>query len=156
MKTRLWAIPAEAGDLGRFRYRFRVWLAASQLPEELQVETVIAVHEAMAAMIEYGSAEETIGVRASVDDDVIEVEVSGVEWPSQHADQARRLTLIQQLVEDVEILDYPSGTTVRLRQPPSSSEAERAATPSETKSLVVALTSSTRGLPANWFGERFA
>ena len=48
-------IPADPGELYGFRRRFRAWLAANELPEELQDETVIAVHEAMAATIEHGT-----------------------------------------------------------------------------------------------------
>jgi len=117
MNTLLLTIPAEPGVLGGFRHRFRAWLRASELPEDLQDETVIAVHETLASTIEHGPPEATIAVRASVDDRVIAVDITGAELPPQDVDAARRLNLIQRLVEEVEIRPDPSGTTIRLRKP---------------------------------------
>ena len=110
-------IPADPGELSGFRHRFRAWLAASEVPEELQDETVLAVHEAMASTIEHGPAETPIAIRASIEDQVIAVDVTGGQWQPQPDDEARRLSLIQRLFEDVEIRPDSSGTTIRLRQP---------------------------------------
>jgi len=117
MNTLLLTIRADPGELGGFRRRFRAWLGASELPDELQDETVLAVHEALAATIEHGPPEATIGIRASVDAGVIAVDVTGAEWPPQDVDEARRLNLIQRLIEDVELRPEPSGTTIRMRRP---------------------------------------
>jgi anti-sigma regulatory factor (Ser/Thr protein kinase) len=116
MNTLLMTIPADPGELSGFRRRFRTWLVASELPEDLQDETIIAVHEAMATTIEHGPAETTIAIRASLEDRVIAVEITGGQWAPPEIDEARRLSLIQRLVEDVDIHPDATGTTIRLRQ----------------------------------------
>jgi anti-sigma regulatory factor (Ser/Thr protein kinase) len=117
MNTLWMTVPADPGELSRFRRRLRAWLAASELPEERQDETVIAVHEAMATTIELGPPETPIAIRASIDDEVIAVDITGGQWHPDHEDEARRLSLIQRLFEDVEIRPDANGTTISLRQP---------------------------------------
>jgi hypothetical protein len=117
MNTLLATMPADPSELGGFRRRFRAWLTASEVPQELQLETVIAVHEALAATIEHGPPEAKIAIRASIDDRVISIDIAGAELPTPHADDARRLDLIHRLVEEVGVRFDPSGTTIRLRQP---------------------------------------
>jgi len=117
MNTLLATMPADPGELGVFRRRFRAWLAASEVPEELQDGTVIAVHEALAATIEHGPPDAKIAIRASIDAGAIAVDITGAALPSRQADDARRLSLIHRLVEEVGVRFDPNGTTIRLRQP---------------------------------------
>jgi anti-sigma regulatory factor (Ser/Thr protein kinase) len=117
MNKLLMTIPADPGELHGFRRRFRAWLAASELPEDLQDETLIAVHEAMAATIENGPAETRIAIHASIEEQVIAVDITDGPWHPQRDDEAKRLTLMERLFDEVEICPGPSGTTISLRRP---------------------------------------
>jgi anti-sigma regulatory factor (Ser/Thr protein kinase) len=109
-------VRADAGELGVFRHRLRAWLAASGLRDGLQGETVLAVHETLAATIEHVRPEEPIAVRGSVEGGAVTVEVTNGPWHPEHVDESRRLNLLQQLVDEVEIRPTPGGTIIRLRQ----------------------------------------
>jgi Histidine kinase-like ATPase domain len=119
MNTLVITIRADPCELSGFRHRLRAWLAASELPEDLQGSTVLAVHEVMAATIEHGPPDATIAIRASIDARVIRVDVTGGKWHPKHNGDARRLSLIQRLFEKVEVRPDPSGTTISLRSPRS-------------------------------------
>jgi len=120
MNTLSTTVRADASDLGAFRHRFRAWLATSELPPELQDDTILAVHEAVAAAIEHGHPQDTITIRASIDEDAIAIEIIDGDWPSEDVDEALRLSLIQRCVEEIEIQPDHAGAIMRLRQPLNS------------------------------------
>jgi anti-sigma regulatory factor (Ser/Thr protein kinase) len=117
VNTLLAKVRADAAEVSAFRHRFRAWLVASGLRGPLQDETILAVHETLAATIEHLPPEEPIPIRASIERGVVTVEITDGPWHPEHLDETRRLNLLQQLVEHVEIHPDPTGTIIRLRQP---------------------------------------
>ena len=77
----------------------------------------MAVHETLVATIEHIQPEEPIAIRASVERGAVTVEITNGPWHPEHVDEARRLNLLQHLVEEVEIRPDPGETIIRLRQP---------------------------------------
>ncbi len=121
MNTVLVTIPCEAGELAEVRARLRKWLAASDVPEELQDAIVLATHEAATNAIEHAKPCTSLHVRASIEARVLTVDVTDTgQWTDAAFDDdegGRGLILIRELINEVQIRPSPSGTTIHLRQP---------------------------------------
>lgn len=116
-------IPAQAEELQSIRHALGTWLDGQGAPPEVAAEVALAVHEAAANVVEHayprGSGE--LVVRARNDDGrlVVVVEDEG-EWraPSRTDQRGRGLTLMNGLMDAVEIVpsEAGSGTRVILRR----------------------------------------
>jgi hypothetical protein len=113
-------LPCDAGERARFRRKFRAWLRTSEVPPEIQENSLIAAH--VAAAVESGASDEPLWIHASVDERVIAIDIDAGPWlPDQYGDQhqglVKRLSLIRRLAKDVAIQFADGGTIVHIRQP---------------------------------------
>jgi len=111
----------DAGQLRRLRHELRAWLETSEVPQEVQDDAIMATHEAAAGAIEQIAPQETLRIRARVDERSIAIDVSDGRWLPEadgfHREGLiRRLNLIQRLVDDVDIEHLGEGTIIHLRQ----------------------------------------
>jgi len=111
----------DPGDLVGFRHRFGAWLEARDVPEAIRDKAIIAVHEAAAGAIEHVVSQQPISIRASVEKGEISIDVRDGPWrPERNGENGHglfgRLTLIQRLVDKVDVEHGDEGTVIHLRQ----------------------------------------
>ncbi|MGW0363365.1 SpoIIE family protein phosphatase [Streptomyces sp. NPDC002990] len=114
------AFPAESSQLAPVRNALRDWLERCQLPADTRQNILVAAGEACANAIEHGHRDnpgETIRLRAeaSVNDLRLTVVDSGrwkVPEPEANAHRGRGTTLMRALMQQVSVVQGPTGTTV--------------------------------------------
>jgi serine phosphatase RsbU (regulator of sigma subunit)/anti-sigma regulatory factor (Ser/Thr protein kinase) len=115
------SLTAEARSLATLRRVLGRWLKRTGAGETEIYETLVAVGEACANAIAhaYPAGEALFEVEASRDGEELEITVRdhGRWRPARGEERRRGLTLMEQLMERVEIDKRESGTTVVLRRP---------------------------------------
>jgi anti-sigma regulatory factor (Ser/Thr protein kinase) len=114
-------LPADPGSLAQLRQRMGRFLDAAGVGEQDRFEITLAVSEAAMNAIEhaYGPSEAEFDLSATIKGNQIHAEVrdSG-RWRDRRSDdRGRGLAIIDALMEDVEVIAEPTGTTVRMRRP---------------------------------------
>jgi len=113
-------LPAESGSLATLRRVLGRWLKASGAGEAEIYETLVAVGEASANAIAhaYPAGDASFEIHASRSGDEVKIIVRDFgSWRAARGEERRRgLTLMEQLMEDVEIDKGNGGTTVVLRR----------------------------------------
>ncbi len=114
------ALPADPAALAQLRQRIGRFLDASGADETARFEITLAVSEAAMNAIEhaYGPSAAEFHVSATIRADGFEAEVrDGGRWRERRDDdRGRGLAIIEALMDDVEVITDPSGTTVRMRR----------------------------------------
>jgi serine phosphatase RsbU (regulator of sigma subunit)/anti-sigma regulatory factor (Ser/Thr protein kinase) len=114
-------LPAAPRELGRMRRLLAEWLERCGAdPVEVE-ELVLAVNEAAANAVEhaYGLVDAEFLLQGHEDDGVVTVEVRDFgRWRlrTPRDDRGRGLQLAASLVDELEVVPGPGGTTVRLRR----------------------------------------
>jgi PAS domain S-box-containing protein len=113
-------LPAEPEVLARLRRRLGRFLHAAGASEEETYEVILTISEAAGNAIEhaYGPGDASFRVQAVVEDAelVVVVRDSG-RWRDQRGDdRGRGLSIIEGLMEQVEVVREAHGTTVRMRR----------------------------------------
>jgi anti-sigma regulatory factor (Ser/Thr protein kinase) len=115
------SLAAEARSLATLRRVLGRWLKRTGAGETEIYETLVAVGEACANAIAhaYPAGEASFEVEASREGELLEIVVRDHgRWRAARGEERRRgLTLMEQLMERVEIDKRDSGTTVTLRRP---------------------------------------
>lgn len=114
------SLPAESRSLATLRRVLGRWLKAAGVGETEIYETLVAVGEASANAIAhaYPPGDASFEIQAMRSGDQLEVTVRDFgRWRAARGEERRRgLTLMEQLMEDVEIDSADTGTTVVLRR----------------------------------------
>ena len=113
-------LPAESRSLATLRRVIGRWLKSSGAGETEIYETLVAVGEASANAIAhaYPAGDASFEIQAMRHGDQLEIIIRdfGTWRPARGEERRRGLTLMEQLMEDVEIEKGGGGTTVRLRR----------------------------------------
>jgi PAS domain S-box-containing protein len=114
------ALPAEPEVLAMLRRRLGRFLHAAGASEEETYEITLTISEAAGNAIEhaYGPRDETFTVQATVDDgEVVVVVRDSGQWREQRGEhRGRGLSIIEGLMDQVEVAREGHGTTVRMRR----------------------------------------
>jgi anti-sigma regulatory factor (Ser/Thr protein kinase) len=112
-------LPSVPHSLSTVRFSLRRWLEAAGVPEEAIFELVVACGEAATNVVEhaYGPEGGSFEVEAERDSDriVIRIRDKGA-WRPRRAGGGRGLELIRQLLDSVDVVRGPGGTTVLLER----------------------------------------
>ena len=113
-------LPAEPEVLARLRRRLMRFLHAAGASEEEAYEVTLTISEAAGNAIEhaYGPGDATFRVEAAVEDAELVVVVRDFgRWREQRGEhRGRGLSIIEGLMDQVEVVRGPHGTTVRMRR----------------------------------------
>jgi serine phosphatase RsbU (regulator of sigma subunit)/anti-sigma regulatory factor (Ser/Thr protein kinase) len=114
------AVDARARSLMTIRRAVSRWLEDLEVPQLIEKEIVMAVHEASANVVEhaYGPAGGTITITAKHEGDQVEVLVrdSGTWRGSSRGDRGNGLQLMRGLMDDVLVDTSSTGTVTMLRR----------------------------------------
>ena len=114
------ALPAAPGSLAVMRRAFNDWLPAIGLDDAAAYDVLVAVGEAAANAVEhaYGPGEAQFLVEAFVEDGVLVVAIrdQGRWRPARGSHRGRGLTMMRDLMDDVQVDSDGGGTTVRMRR----------------------------------------
>jgi serine/threonine-protein kinase RsbW len=114
--------------LGGLRRELAAWLARIHVAGDVRDEIILATHEAAANAIEHARSGSEVTVRAVRDaNKVIVVVTNSGRWAEPRSlDEARGrgLTLIKQLMSDLEIQVKSQRTVVRMRKDLSMAAAD--------------------------------
>jgi len=112
--------PANLQALGPLRQTVRRWLRANGTPASVENDVLVATGEACSNVIQhaYGAKEGIVGLDLAMVDGHVEVTVEdrGSWRPGVSTDGGRGLHLMRRLMDPVELLRRPDGTTVRMRR----------------------------------------
>jgi GAF domain-containing protein/anti-sigma regulatory factor (Ser/Thr protein kinase) len=113
-------LPAEPGSLAVMRRAFNDWLPGLGLDEAVAYDVLVAVGEGAANAVEhaYGPGEAQFLVEARVEgpDLVVAIRDQGRWRPARGSHRGRGLTMMRDLMDDVEVQSDGGGTTVRMRR----------------------------------------
>jgi PAS domain S-box-containing protein len=111
-------LPAEPPSLASLRGALRRWLREGETAESERFEIVLACNEAVANSIEhaYGPRAGLVQMDAGLSDGMISITVRDFgHWRSPRgADRGRGLTMIEAIMDSVNISTGPNGTEVRM------------------------------------------
>jgi anti-sigma regulatory factor (Ser/Thr protein kinase) len=114
------AVDARARSLAVIRRALSRWLEDLEVPQLIEKEIVMAVHEASANVVEhaYGPAGGTITITAKREEDEVEIRIrdSGTWRGSSRGDRGNGLKLMRGLMDDVLVDTSAAGTVVMLRR----------------------------------------
>ena len=114
------AVEARARSLLMIRRAVSRWLEDLEVPQLIEKEIVMAVHEASANVVEhaYGPAGGTITITAKHEGDQVEVLIrdSGTWRGSSRGDRGNGLRLMRGLMDDVLVDTSSTGTVMMLRR----------------------------------------
>jgi anti-sigma regulatory factor (Ser/Thr protein kinase) len=114
------ALPAAPGSLAVMRRAFNDWLPGVGLDDATAYDVLVAVGEAAANAIEhaYGPGEAQFLVEARVEDGelVVAVRDEGRWRPARGSHRGRGLTMMRDLMDDVQVDSDGGGTIVRMRR----------------------------------------
>jgi serine/threonine-protein kinase RsbW len=109
-------------QIALLRKDVRGWLTAHDVAPECVQAVLLAMSEAAGNAVEHGYRDNPLGiveVNATISDDEIEVRVADhgvwVAGPGELA-RGRGLQLIRQVMDEVDIVHGPGGTTVTMRR----------------------------------------
>ncbi|MBJ8337646.1 SpoIIE family protein phosphatase [Antrihabitans sp. YC3-6] len=114
-------VPAEGTQLGVLRARLRTWMDSCGVPEQVVVDSILAVNEAFSNSVEHAfrnvePGRVTVTAVATVDELRFTVSDTGT-WKEQAADpgyRGRGLPMMRALTDEVTIERSDAGTTVRM------------------------------------------
>ena len=113
-------LPADPTALAQLRRRIGRFLQTSRADHREEFEIILAVSEAAMNAIEhaYGPADAEFELEASVAGGEFRAVVRDFgRWRERRGDdRGRGLTIMHELMDDVEVKPGPSGTTVRMRR----------------------------------------
>jgi anti-sigma regulatory factor (Ser/Thr protein kinase) len=114
------AVDARARSLAVIRRALSRWLEDLEVPQLIEKEIVMAVHEASANVVEhaYGPAGGTITITAKREEDEVEIRIrdSGTWRGSSRGDRGNGLKLMRGLMSEVLVDTSAAGTVVMLRR----------------------------------------
>jgi GAF domain-containing protein/anti-sigma regulatory factor (Ser/Thr protein kinase) len=114
------ALPAEPGSLAVMRRAFHDWLPGLGLDDATAYDVLVAAGEAAANAIEhaYGPGEAEFLLEARVDgaELVIVIRDQGRWRPARGSHRGRGLTMMRDLMDDVQVDSDGGGTTIRMRR----------------------------------------
>jgi GAF domain-containing protein/anti-sigma regulatory factor (Ser/Thr protein kinase) len=113
-------LPAEPGSLALMRRAFQEWLRGMELDERFGYDVLVAAGEAAANAIEhaYGPSEARFGVTAAIEggEVVVEVRDEGRWRPARGSHRGRGLSMMRDLMDDVQVDSGERGTVVTMRR----------------------------------------
>jgi anti-sigma regulatory factor (Ser/Thr protein kinase) len=111
-------LPAEPEALASMRSLLRRWLQHAEGSEQEIAEVVTACGEAAANAIEHAGAGSPFEVSGTLDGPSVEIAVrdSGIWRAPREGDHGRGLSLMRALMDSVDVMPTPDGTTVRLQR----------------------------------------
>jgi len=114
-------VEAAADRLVEIRADVEAWLRGHQIPVPLREDLVLAVAEASANAVEHAYRDGRAGditIEGSVDQDVVLRIVDRGTWRFGEGDpdRGRGMHIMRSLVDDMELIRRPDGTTVVLRK----------------------------------------
>ena len=123
-------LPRDLRRLRTLREELRSWLDVVDVPPEERDAVVLAVHEAAANAIEHAGAR--VLVRGARDEDkIILVVTNEGRWvgsrPADDLTRGRGLTLMHELMSNLDISRQPDRTVVRMRLDLRAADGERLA-----------------------------
>ena len=111
-------LPAEPPSLGALRGALRRWLREGEAAEGESFEIILACNEAVANSIEhaYGPRAGLVQMDAGLSDGMVSITVRDFgRWRSPRgADRGRGLTMMESIMDTVDIVKGPNGTEVRM------------------------------------------
>jgi two-component sensor histidine kinase len=111
------SIPCDACELAGLRAKLGDWLDAGRVPATAAFPVKLVVHEAAKNAIAHNASEDSVLVRAWLDEDDVVVEIvdkNGAAWEldTERGAEIRGLTLIHGLARHVETVRMDGGTAV--------------------------------------------
>ncbi len=117
------SLPAEPQSLALMRAELRAWLESVRAEEDEIFDILVAVNEACSNSIEHPSGSESGELVVNLEADLVGEDITIVvrdsgRWKPQgpKEDRGRGLEFMEALMEGVEVVRLPDGTTVRMHR----------------------------------------